>query len=131
MSYERFCSRLIARSKKKSAPLGATDNRQVWIEFSLCVRDWSGILCEIMGFGIRERGLGNLEIFLSEEETKSEQRYSGKPDGLSRNAQKRKTKDKGLKSNGSEELCFPVVDIKKSSRYIPLLSILIKDSKFT
>ena len=23
---------------------------------ALCVRDWSGILCEMMGIGIRERG---------------------------------------------------------------------------
>ena len=59
------------------------------------VRDWSGILCE------RERdlGTGNGEWdwgtdFLSDEKTKSEQRYSGKPDGDSRNA------IKGLRTKG-------------------------------
>ena len=81
MSRGRFAqsSRLIARSKKKSAPLGATDNRQVWIEFSQCVRDWSGILCEIMGIGIREREL-DFGTILGSEEKLSEQRYSGQPD---------------------------------------------------
>ena len=44
-----------------------------------CVRDWSGILCEIMGFGIRERGFGNLEIFLSEAETEASKDIAESP----------------------------------------------------
>ena len=57
-----------------------------------CVRDWSGILCEIMGIGIRGRGIGFRRIFGSGEKW-SEQRYSGKPDGDSRNAQKKSHRD--------------------------------------
>ena len=36
---------------------------------------------------------------------------SGRPDGISRDAQ---NKDKGLKANGSEELCLTLGDIKKA-----------------
>ena len=47
---------------------------------SHCVRDWSGILCEARtsDFGVRTT---DFRFFLSEEKIKSEQRYSGKPDG--------------------------------------------------
>ena len=54
------------------------------------VRDWSGILCEPCGDGIweRERGMGNGSRVRDLGRVRvSEQRYSGKPDGVSRNAQ--------------------------------------------
>ena len=51
---------------------------------SVCVRDWSGILCEPCGSGEREMGAGSgkWERGAGNGSGDSEQRYSGKPDGV-------------------------------------------------
>ena len=54
-------------------------SQQPWFSSLQSVRDCSGILCEIMGFGIRERGFGNLEIFLSEAETEASKDIAESP----------------------------------------------------
>ena len=51
-------------------------------EYLHCVRDWSGILCEPCGCGERGLGTGNGELEMGNGSGESEQRYSGKPDGL-------------------------------------------------
>ena len=56
----------------------------------LCVRDWSGILCEFFGSGIWVRGrdlgtgFGDVACRVNgmRDAGESEQRYSGKPDGF-------------------------------------------------
>ena len=59
-------------------------SRRNFVFGSVCVRDWSGILCEPCGKWERELGAGNGngEWEMGNGSGESEQRYSGKPDGL-------------------------------------------------